>query len=88
MNTAHYVLDPITLKPVETGCIGELFIGGKQVARGYLNREELTNSVFTPNPFRLGERVYKTGDLARMHSNGHVQILGRADRQVKIRGIR
>ncbi|KAI9330506.1 hypothetical protein BDR26DRAFT_999284 [Obelidium mucronatum] len=87
-NCRHYVLHAKTREPMAYGCTGELFIGGIQVGRGYLNRPELTEKSFVPDPFRPGQRMYKTGDLARMHSNGHVEILGRIDHQVKLRGYR
>ncbi|KAJ3030349.1 UNVERIFIED_CONTAM: hypothetical protein HDU68_009383 [Siphonaria sp. JEL0065] len=87
-NCRHYVLDPQTREPVGFGCIGELYIGGSQVGRGYLNRPDLTTATFLADPFVANARMYKTGDLARMHSNGHVEVLGRIDHQVKLRGYR
>lgn len=85
-NTQLYVLDS-TLKPVPPGDIGELYIGGDGVARGYLNREQLTNERFLQNPFAEG-RIYRTGDLARFDRYGVLHFLGRTDHQVKIRGHR
>lgn len=72
------------------GCVGELCIGGVGVARGYLNRKELTAERFTCDPFgnRAGQLLYKTGDLARWSANGVLEYLGRLDEQVKIRGFR
>src|SRR4029079_6916930 len=67
---------------------GELHIGGVCVARGYLNRPELTAEKFIPDPFREGERLYKSGDLARLLPSGEIELLGRTDQQVKIRGFR
>ncbi|KAI9330326.1 hypothetical protein BDR26DRAFT_700349 [Obelidium mucronatum] len=87
-NCCHYVLDPETRDFLPIGCIGELYIGGAQVGREYLGRPDLTEQAFVSDPFRPGQRMYKTGDLARMHSNGHVEILGRIDHQVKLRGYR
>ncbi|ESP92186.1 non-ribosomal peptide synthetase [Pseudoalteromonas luteoviolacea] len=91
-NVALYVLSSV-LKPVPVGAIGELYIGGAGVARGYLNREDLTQSRFIKNPFvssddTYNQRIYKTGDLVRWLDNGEIEYLGRNDNQVKIRGYR
>ncbi len=86
-NQLTYVLDA-NLKPVPTGVAGELHLGGIGVGEGYLNREELTEQKFIPNPFRSNERIYKTGDLARFGEDGNLELLGRIDFQVKIRGFR
>ncbi|URC11724.1 non-ribosomal peptide synthetase [Flavobacterium sp. B183] len=86
-NTSLYVLDHQN-QLVPIGVIGELCIGGVQVARGYLNKEELTKEKFIANPFKEGERIYKTGDLARWLSDGNIEYIGRKDDQVKIRGYR
>ncbi|MDH0732055.1 non-ribosomal peptide synthase/polyketide synthase [Pseudomonas sichuanensis] len=88
-NTALYVLDGQG-QPVPQGVAGELFIGGVQVARGYLNRAELTAERFIDDPFstRIGARLYRTGDLARHLPDGNIEYLGRNDDQVKIRGLR
>lgn len=86
-NTKIYILDPsLNLLPV--GVPGELHIGGVQVARGYLNREELTKEKFIPDPFNNGGRLYKTGDLVRYMDDGNIEYLGRIDNQIKIRGFR
>ncbi|MFD2673094.1 amino acid adenylation domain-containing protein, partial [Marinicrinis sediminis] len=74
------------LQPI--GVAGELCISGVGLARGYLNREELTKEKFVDNPFEPGERMYKTGDLARWQADGTIEYLGRTDFQVKIRGYR
>ncbi|WP_299005916.1 non-ribosomal peptide synthetase/type I polyketide synthase [uncultured Shewanella sp.] len=93
-NTQVYVLDE-QLKLVPIGTSGQLFIGGAGVARGYFNREALTQAHFIINPFATQEdiekgytRLYKTGDLVRWLPNGNLEYLGRLDRQVKIRGFR
>ena len=88
-NTQLYVLDE-SLQPVAIGEMGELYIGGAGVARGYLNRAELTQERFLPDPFsdRPAARLYKTGDLARYRNDAVLEYLGRVDNQVKVRGYR
>ncbi len=82
-----YLLDE-HLQEVAAGEIGEICIGGVQLARGYLNLHELTNEKFIESPFSTGERLYRSGDLARMLPDGNIEFLGRTDDQVKIRGYR
>ncbi|MDB4951668.1 MAG: amino acid adenylation protein [Gemmatimonadetes bacterium] len=87
-NCETYVLDA-ALHPVRPGAVGELWVGGAGVARGYLARPDLTADRFTPNPFAAaGGRMYRTGDRARLLPDGSLEFVGRADRQVKIRGFR
>ncbi len=86
-NTHLYVLDP-QMQPVPIGVTGHLYIGGVGLADGYLNRPELTAERFLPDPFLEGQRVYKTGDLARYLADGRLLYLGRDDFQVKIHGYR
>ncbi|MDB9402876.1 amino acid adenylation domain-containing protein, partial [Microcystis sp. CS-574] len=101
-NTQVYILDNY-LQPVPIGVVGELHIAGAGLAKGYLNRPELTQEKFIPNPFEKDEvipptplnkggnepsKLYKTGDLARYLPDGNIEYLGRIDNQVKIRGFR
>ncbi|MCC5615453.1 amino acid adenylation domain-containing protein [Nostoc sp. CHAB 5836] len=96
VNVQVYLLDS-NLQPVPIGVPGELYVSGDGLARGYLNRADLTNQKFLPNPFQEaggtrqeagGGRLYKTGDLARYLPDGNIEFLGRIDDLVKIRGFR
>jgi len=87
LKTQVYVLDA-EMKPAPEGEEGELFIGGEGVARGYMNRPDLTSERFLADPFLPGSRMYRTGDLARFLPDGNLEYLGRTDFQVKIRGFR
>ncbi|WP_424101445.1 amino acid adenylation domain-containing protein [Moorena producens] len=97
-NTQIYILDR-NLQPVPIGVPGEIYIGGVGLARGYLNREDLTNQRFIPNPFDNSKvnpllegiqksKLYKTGDLGRYLGDGNIEFIGRIDHQVKVRGYR
>jgi amino acid adenylation domain-containing protein len=88
-NQRVYILDP-NLNPLPAGFSGEIYIGGIGVARGYLERPELTAERFLPDPFskQPGERFYKTGDVGRFLPDGTLELLGRIDHQVKLRGFR
>jgi len=84
-NTQVYLLDA-NMNLASAGVAAELFIGGVGLARGYFKRPDLTEERFVPNPFRPGERIYRTGDFARWRQDGTLEYLGRLDDQVKIRG--
>jgi amino acid adenylation domain-containing protein len=88
-NVQAYVLDG-QLQPVPVGVPGELYIGGAGLARGYLNDDARTAERFLPNPFdpTSDSRIYRTGDFCRWLANGHLEFLGRLDRQIKLRGYR
>jgi amino acid adenylation domain-containing protein len=88
-NYQAYLLDK-SLQPVPIGVIGELYLGGVGLARGYSNKANLTADKFIPNPFseKLGSRIYKTGDLGRYFNDGKIEYFGRVDDQVKLRGFR
>jgi amino acid adenylation domain-containing protein len=87
-NTQIYILNA-ELQPVSVGTVGELYIGGDGLSRGYLNSPRITAERFIPNPFGApGTRLYRTGDLGRYRKDGMVEFLGRVDRQLKVRGYR
>ena len=88
-NTQLYLLDD-QLRPVPLGAVGEIYIGGAGITKGYLNQPQQTQERFITNPFSLkgSEYLYRTGDLARYREDGNIEWLGRRDRQVKIRGHR
>ena len=86
-NTYAYILGK-EQEVLPVGVVGDLYIGGSGVARGYLNREDLTASRFLEDPYQSGGRMYVTGDLARWLPDGTIEFMGRKDSQVKIRGYR
>lgn len=86
-NTQLYILDQY-LRPLPIGAEGELYLAGDQLALGYLQRADLTATRFVANPFQTGQRMYRTGDIARWNIDGSIQYVGRADDQLKIRGQR
>ncbi|HEY9032467.1 MAG TPA: amino acid adenylation domain-containing protein [Pseudomonadales bacterium] len=86
-NTTLYLLDSHR-QLLPTGAVGEIYIGGRNLADGYLNLPQQTAAAFIAHPFSPGERLYKTGDLGRFDRQGRLYYLGRSDQQVKIRGVR
>jgi amino acid adenylation domain-containing protein len=92
-NRSAYVFNN-NMRPIATGTIGELYVGGEGLSRGYLNRDDLTNENFVTNPYfnceisDSSERLYRTGDMVRWLPDGDIEYIGRIDNQVKIRGFR
>ncbi len=86
-NTQLHVLDRYD-QPAPFGVSGQLHIGGEGVAKGYFRQDALTADKFIPDPFKLSARLYRTGDVARRLPSGEIQVLGRADTQIKLRGFR
>lgn len=86
-DTRIYVLDT-NRQLLPFGVLGEIYIGGDAVAQGYLNRPDLSDSVFLDDPYRLGGRMYKTGDRGWLSIDGNLNFVGRNDRQIKLRGYR
>ena len=86
-NTQAYILDT-RLEPVSKDNVGELYIGGACLAKGYWNKEQLTSERFISNPFQPDQKLYRTGDLVRQLPDNSIEFIGRVDNQVKIRGYR
>lgn len=86
-NTQAYILDE-NLQLVPVGIIGKLYLSGDGIAKGYLNKPELTSAKFVENPFELGQKMYDTGDLVKWMPDGNLAFLGRKDHQIKLRGYR
>lgn len=86
-NSTVYIMDK-NHRLVPKGVIGEIYVGGDGIARGYLNNPELTNAKFLNNPYNTKERLYKTGDLGKWSNNNTIEFIGRRDNQVKVRGYR
>jgi amino acid adenylation domain-containing protein len=88
-NVRSYILDA-GMRPLPVGVVGELYLGGSGLARGYLKQPGLTAEKFVPDPFDQtgGRRLYRTGDLARYLEDGEIEFIGRSDAQVKVRGYR
>jgi len=86
-NNNIYILD-VYKKLVPIGVVGEIYISGDSLGKGYLNNPKLTEEKFIDNPFNPGAKIYKTGDLAKWLPNGNIEFIGRADNQVKLRGFR
>ncbi len=85
--TSIYLLDD-EMKPVPDGVVGEICVGGAGLARGYLGRDDLTAAKFVPSPFAPNQRLYRTGDLGVWLPDGNLEVIGRKDNQVKVRGYR
>ncbi len=86
-NTRFYILDQ-NRRPVPVGVLGEAYISGFGVAKGYIKREDLSNESFLPDPFWPGQTMYKTGDVCVFFEDGDMEMCGRIDHQIKLRGLR
>ena len=87
-NHAEILLLDKKMNPVPEGILGEIYIAGRALARGYINQPEVTAQRFVPHPFKAGERMYRTGDMARFDTHGNIVYARRLDQQVNLRGVR
>lgn len=86
-NCRYYLLDE-ERRPVPPTAVGEIYIAGECLSPGYINRQDLTDQAFLPDPFLKGEKMYRTGDRGRLRADGNWQCLGRVDTQIKLNGHR
>lgn len=88
LNGNHVLILDANQQLVPSGLVGEICIGGRQIASGYIGESNISQRQFIDHPYLAGERLYRTGDKGRFNSHGDLEYLGRLDRQVKVRGFR